>query len=192
MNRILILAVVAMMTMMTVNAQSLAGRTYYNANILAGEMNKKLKEVDQKIPEIRAEKYAKYEKEKGRKPTAAEKAKLDKEVDDAVAQAKALAKGASTAITVEFKTEKNAVMKADMKISEDAMKAAGIGWLKRKALKAALAVAPSSSKATYVVKGDLIILDDGEEKDTLRLSSDGKYLYGKFEKDVNFKLTRTK
>ena len=79
-----------------------------------------------------------------------------------------------------------------MKISDDAMKAAGIGWLKRKAMKAALAVAPSSNKATYVMKGDLIILDDGEEKDTLRLSSDGKFLYGKFEKDVNFKLTRTK
>ena len=192
MKRMLILVVVAMMTMMTVNAQSLAGRTYYNANILAGEMNKKLKEVDQKIPEIRAEKYAKFEKEKGHKPTAAEKAKLDKEVDDAIAQAKALAKGASTAITIEFKTEKDAVMKADMKISEDAMKAAGIGWLKRKALKASLAVAPSSNKATYVVKGDLIILNDGKEKDTLRLSSDGKYLYGKYEKDVNFKLTRTK
>ena len=192
MKRRLILVVVAMMTMMTVNAQSLAGRTYCNANILAGEMNKKMKEVDQKIPEIRAEKYAKFEKEKGHKPTAAEKAKLDKEVDDAIAQAKALAKGASTAITIEFKTEKDAVMKADMKISEDAMKAAGIGWLKRKALKASLAVAPSSNKATYVVKGDLIILNDGKEKDTLRLSSDGKYLYGKYEKDVNFKLTRTK
>ena len=192
MKRILILVVVAMMTMMTVNAQSLAGRTYYNANILAGEMNKKLKEVDQKLPEIRAEKYAKFEKEKGHKPTAAEKAKLDKEVDDAIAKTKILAKGATTAITVEFKTEKNAVMKADMNVSDDAMKAAGIGWLKRKAMKAALAVAPSSTKATYVVKGDLIILDDGEEKDTLRLSSDGKYLSGKFEKDINFKLTRTK
>ena len=192
MKRMLILVVVAMMTMMTVNAQSLAGRTYYNANILAGEMNKKMKEVDQKIPEIRAEKYAKFEKEKGHKPTAAEKAKLDKEVDDAIAQAKALAKGASTTITIEFKTEKDAVMKADMNVSDDAMKAAGIGWLKRKALKASLAVAPSSNKATYVVKGDLIILNDGKEKDTLRLSSDGKYLYGKYEKDVNFKLTRTK
>ena len=181
-----------MMTMMTVNAQSLAGRTYYNANILAGEMNKKLKEVDQKIPEIKAKKYAEFEKKNGHKPTATEKTKLDKEVNDAVAQAKALAKGMTTAITVDFKTDKNAVMKADMKVSDDAMKAAGIGWLKRKAMKAALAVAPSSSKATYVVKGDLVILDDGEEKDTLRLSSDGKYLYGKFEKDVNFKLTRTK
>ena len=192
MNRMLILVVVAMMTMMTVNAQSLAGRTYYNANILAGEMNKKLKEVDQKIPEIRAEKYAKFEKEKGHKPTAAEKAKLDKEVDDAIAKTKILAKGATTAITVEFKTEKNAVMKADMNVSDDAMKAAGIGWVKRKAMKAALAVAPSSTKATYVVKGDLIILNDGKEKDTLRLSNDGKYLYGKYEKDINFKLTRTK
>ena len=192
MKRILILAVVAMMTMMTVNAQSLAGRTYHNANILAGELNKKLKEVDQKIPEIKAKKYAEFEKKNGHKPTATEKTKLDKEVNDAVAQAKALAKGMTTAITVDFKTDKNAVMKADMKVSDDAMKAAGIGWLKRKAMKAALAVAPSSSKATYVVKGDLVILDDGEEKDTLRLSSDGKYLYGKFEKDINFKLTRTK
>ena len=181
-----------MMTMMTVNAQSLARRTYHNANILAGELNKKLKEVDQKIPEIKAKKYAEFEKKNGHKPTATEKTKLDKEVNDAVAQAKALAKGMTTAITVDFKTDKNAVMKADMKVSDDAMKAAGIGWLKRKAMKAALAVAPSSSKATYVVKGDLIILDDGEEKDTLRLSSDGKYLYGKFEKDVNYKLTRTK
>ena len=192
MNRMLILVVVAMMTMMTVNAQDLAGRIYYNANILAGELNKKLKEVDQKIPEIKAQGYAKFEKKNGRQPTAAEKAKLEKELNETVAQAKAVAKGMTTAITVEFKTEKNAVMKADVKISDDAMTDAGIGWLKRKAMKAALAVAPSSSKATYVVKGDLIILDDGEEKDTLRLSSDGKFLYGKFEKDVNFKLTRTK
>lgn len=186
------LVVVAVMTMMTVNAQSLTGRTYYNANILAGEMDKKIKEVEQKIPQIKAEGYAKFEKKNGRQPTAAEKAKLEKEVNEAVAQAKALAKGMTTAITVEFKTAKDAVMKADIKISEDALKAAGIGWLKRKALKAALAVAPSSDKVTYVVKGDLIIVDDGEEKDTLRMSSDGKYLYGKFEKDVNFKLTRTR
>ena len=192
MNRMLILVVAAMMTTMTVNAQSLAGRTYYNANILSGEMGKKLKEMDQKIPEIRTGKYAKFEKEKGRKPTAAEKVKLDKEVDEAIAQTKILAKGATTAITVDFKTDKNVVMKADVKVSDDAMKAAGIGWLKRKAMKAALAVAPSSTKATYVVKGNLIIIDDGEEKDTLRLSTDGKYLYGKFEKDINFKLTRKK
>ena len=192
MNRMLILVVAAMMTTMTVNAQGLAGRTYYNANILSGEMGKKLKEMDQKIPEIRTGKYAKFEKEKGRKPTAAEKAKLDKEVDAAIAKTKILAKGATTAITVEFKTEKDVVTKADVKVSDDAMKAAGIGWLKRKAMKAALAVAPSSTKATYVVKGNLVILDDSGEKDTLRLSTDGKYLYGKFEKDINFKLTRTK
>ena len=191
-RRILILVVVATMTMMTVNAQNLTGRIYYNANILAGELNKKLKEVEQQIPKIKAEGYAKFEKKNGRKPTEAEKAKLEKEINDAIAQAKALAKGMKTAVTVEFKTEKNALMKADMQISEDAMKAAGIGWLKRKAMKAALAVAPSTEKVTYVQKGDLIIVNDGEEKDTLRLSSDGKYLYGKFEKDVDFKLTRTK
>ena len=197
MNRILILAVVAMMTMMTVNAQNLTGRTYYNANILAGEMDKKIKEVEQKIPQIKAEGYAKFEKKNGRQPTAAEKAKLEKEVNEAVAQAKALAKGMTTAITVEFKTAKDAVMKADIKISEDALKAAGIGWLKRKAIKAAMAMTPSVD-VKYTIKDYLLFYTDEDgEKDTLRISPDGKYIYGTYrdkDKNKNYKytLTRTK
>lgn len=67
-----------------------------------------------------------------------------------------------------------------------------MGWLKRKAIKAALAIAPSKSTCTYLVKDNQIILDDDGEKDTLTISADGKYLYGKFDKKTGFKLTRTK
>lgn len=102
----------------------------------------------------------------------------------------AVRKGLKTAITVEFKTEKNATMKVNMKVSDDVLKAAGIPWLKRKAMKAALAVAPSTMKATYEVKGNLVILNDDGELDTLRLSADGKQLYGTFDKKTPFTLTR--
>ena len=93
----------------------------------------------------------------------------------------------------EKSNKKNMVLKADIKISDEAMKAAGIGWLKRKAMKAALAVAPSSEKGTYVVKGQQIIMTDSDgEKDTLMLSQDGQYLSGKMDGDTPFKLKRQK
>ena len=97
----------------------------------------------------------------------------------------------STKITVEFKNDKEVVMDADVRISDEAMKLAGISWVKRKAMKLAMAAMPKSN-CTYVVIGKQIIFDDGSEKDTLRLSDDGKYLYGKFDKKTNFKLTRIK
>ena len=42
------------------------------------------------------------------------------------------------------------------------------------------------------MKGNMVIFDEDDDKDTLRLSNDGKYLYGKLDKKTNFKLTRTK
>ena len=83
---------------------------------------------------------------------------------------------------------------ADTKISDEALKAAGYGWLKRKAMKAALAVAPSSQKGTYIVKNNMVIMADKDnEKDTLNISQDGKYITGKLDKkDRPFKLIRTK
>ena len=171
---------------------NLAGRTYYNANIMADEMNKMMQEIDQKVSQAKANGYAKFEQKKGRKPTEKEKAVLEKEINEAVAQARALKKGMTIAITIDFKTERDAVMNADTKISDEAMKAAGVGWLKRKAMKAALALAPSNSKCTYIVKKNQIILDEGGEKDTLTISADGKYLYGKYDKKTSFKLTRKK
>lgn len=170
---------------------SLAGHTYYNANIMAEELNKATKDIDKELAKARTEAITKFEKEKGRKPTEAEKAEIDDNLKEARAMFNALKTGLKTTITIEFKNEKDMVMKADMSISDDALKAAGVGWLKRKAMKAALAAAPSSQKGTYKIVGKSVIVDDGNEKDTLRLSDDGKYLFGKFE-DTEFKLTRTK
>jgi len=170
-------------------AQSLTGRVYYNANILSEKMNEA---ISKSMPEAKAEAIAKQEKEKGRKLTDAEKAEVEKKVQEAQIKAGEVMKGMKTAITVEFKSETQAVMKMDMSIDENAMKQAGVGWAKRKALKAALALAPSTQKAKYVVKGNLVIMDPNEEPDTLRLSDDGKYIYGKFDETTNFKLTRTK
>ena len=54
-------------------------------------------------------------------------------------------------------------------------------------------VAPSSEEGTYVLKDKMVIVTDkNNEKNTLRLSDDGNYLYGKFDKETDFKLTRTK
>lgn len=182
----------ALFSISIAQAQSLVGRTYYNANIMAGEINKALDELNSKMGEARTAAIAKFEDKKGRKPTAAELADIDKQLAEGKALMEAVRKGMKTALTVEFKSDTKAVMKADMDISEEAMKAAGVSWVKRKAMKAALAVAPSTESFNYRVNSNLIIFDDGNESDTLRLSTDGKYLTGKFDKKTSFKLTRTK
>ena len=170
-------------------AQSLVGRTYYNANIMSEKLNDALNEA---MPEARADAIAKEEKEKGRKLTDAEKAEIDKKIEESLKKADIVMKGMKTAITVEFKSEKQAVMTMDLQIDEDALKKAGVGWAKRKAMKAVLALAPTTEKSEYILKGNLVIMDPKDEPDTLRLSDDGKYLYGKFDKKTDFKLTRTK
>ena len=176
------------------NAQStdLTGRVYYNKNIMADELNELTKEVDKSSEEARKKAYTEGEKKLGRKLTNDEKAELEKKLTEARQMTEALKKGTSMAITVEFKSATDAVMKMDMKVSDEALKAAGVSWLKRKAMKAALAVAPSSEKIKYEVKGKLIITTDSEGKDTLTLSADGKHLYGKTDKNEKFTLTRTK
>jgi hypothetical protein len=170
-------------------AQSLVGRAYYNANILAEKMNEAISKA---LPEAKADAIAKQEKEKGRKLTDAEKAEVNKKLDEAQAKANAAMKGIKTAITVEFKSETQAIMKTNMSVNEEALKQAGVNWAKRKALKAAMAIMPSTEKTKYLVKGNLVIMDPDDEPDTLRLSDDGKYLYGKFDEKTSFKLTRTK
>ena len=113
MNRIYLWLLTALLVFSTVgvNAQTgLAGRTYYNANIMAETMNNATKDMDKKMAEARAKR-----------------------------------------------------------------------------------VAPSSEEGTYVIKDKMVIVTDkNNEKDTLRLSDDGNYLYGRFDKETDFKLTRTK
>ena len=172
---------------------NLSGRTYYNANIMAEDLNATSKDIDKKLADARVRAYAKIEQEKGRKPNEKEKAAIEKELQKAAEVSKAVKNGGITIkIKIDFTSDKDMVMDAESKVTEEVLKAAGVSWLKRKAMKAALSLAPSKIKGTYVVNGNMVIFDEDGEKDTLTLSPDGKYLYGKYDKKRNFKLTRTK
>lgn len=169
---------------------SLVGRVYYHPNIMADEMKNMQKEADSKVEEGIREEVAKAEKKKGRPLTAEEKTEVKKKAEEARKVAEALMKGTKTAITVTFKTENELSMQMKLQVDEEALKNAGIGWAKRKALKSAIALLPSSQKMKYSVKDNLIICSDGSDKDTLTISADGKYLYGKMDEKTKFKLTR--
>lgn len=170
---------------------NLTGRVYYNANIMSAQFDDELKKLEKDIAAKKAEAIAEAEKKRGRKLTAAETAKLNSEIDKGMKQAKSVMNGMKTAITLEFKSATEVVMKMDMNIDDDAMKAAGIPWLKRKAMKAALAIGPSSQKDTYVVKGNQVIVGTGKDQDTMTLSADGKTITGTMD-GKKFTLTRTK
>lgn len=185
---------IALLLLAAVGAQaqtSLVGRVYHHPNILTDELNKLTTEANKDMKKDVDKAIKKAEEKKGRKLTAEELAELNKEVEEAQKMLKALKEGMKTAVTITFKDEKTMVMKADMKIDDEVMKKAGIPWAKRKMMKVAMAVAPSE-KASYERKGNLIIVKDDDEVDTLRLSDDGKYLSGKMDKDTPFRLTLVK
>ena len=170
---------------------NLTGRVYYNANIMASEFDEKLKELDKEIANKRTETIAAMEKKKGRKLTASEEAELNKELNQAMNKAKTMMKeGMKTAVTMEFKSAKEVVMKMEMKVDDAVLKAAGVSWIKRKAMKAAMALSPSQ-KETYVVKGNQVIIGTGKDQDTMTLSADGKTLTGTMD-GKKFTLTRMK
>ena len=170
---------------------NLTGRVYYNANIMASEFDEKLKELDKEIASKRTETIAAMEKKKGRKLTAAEEAELTKELNQAMNKAKTMMKeGMKTAVTMEFKSAKEVVMKMEMKVDDAVLKAAGVSWIKRKAMKAAMALSPSQ-KETYVMKGNQVIIGTGKDQDTMTLSADGKTITGTMD-GKKFTLTRTK
>ena len=185
---------IALLLLAAVGAQaqtSLVGRVYHHPNILTDELNKLTADANKDMKKDVDKAIKKAEEQKGRKLTAEELAELNKKVEEAQKMMKALKDGMKTAVTITFKDEKTMVMKADMKIDDEVMKKAGIPWAKRKMMKVAMAVAPSE-KASYERKGNLIIVRDDKEVDTLRLSDDGKYLSGKMDKDTPFRLTLIK
>ena len=167
---------------------SLVGSLYENGNIMADEMNKVKNELTNSSDSIRAATIAKAEKDKGRALTAAERAEVDKQM----VQAQAVMDAMKTGVSVEFTSAQELVMHLKVELDDNILKNVGISWAKRKVMKAAIAAMPSKHKAKYVVQGNLIITDDGSEKDTMRLSDDRKYLYGQLDPEKKFKLTKTK
>lgn len=188
----IVLTIVAIMTAISVDAQTnLTGRVYHNPNIMANMMDQEVN-IDKKIAEARNEAIAKMEKKKGRKLTKEELAMINKKLAEIKKQAGAAKKCMSTAITVEFTSATNLVMRQKTRVDDEALKIMGVGWLKRKALKASLALMPESQDAKYEVKGNKVIVIDDKDRDTLTISNDGNTLSGIFDKKTKYILKRTK
>lgn len=191
-STVIIAFIVLMMANASVSAQtSLKGRVYHNPNIMEKVMNQEA-DIDKEIAEARAKAIAKKEKEKGRKLTQKETAELDKAMADAKKQAQIAIKALTMALTIEFTSATDVVMKQKTKVDDDALKTMGVGWLKRKAIKASIALMPESHKVKYEVKGNKVIVIDDKDRDTLTLSNDGKTLSGTFDKNTKYTLKRTK
>lgn len=185
-SRSIIIIVLCAMTAMAchINAQgSLKGQTFSNPNIFASTWDSEI--TGQRAKAIR---YA--ENKKGRKLTTEEMAKVDKAIAEARKKAAALKDGISMSITVTFLSDTELKMHNDIRVNDEALKATGMGWLKRKALKASLSVMPKTMKEKYVRKGQLIIMSPDDDPDTLRLSTNGGQLTGRFDKTTVFILNR--
>ncbi len=193
MKKFLAMAIVAMMTALSAEAQtSLVGREYHNPNI----MSDIYKDIDRQVADMKAKALVKLEEKKGRKLTEAEMKEFKELIGKEESKLRAMKNGTSMAMTVTFKNDKTAVVKAKMKMTDEAMKAADIGWLKRKALKAAMAVMPAIDMP-YIIKGNMVILQDEEENDTLYISADRNSLSGiyrgkKKSENIHYTLARTK
>lgn len=171
---------------------NLSGRTYHHPDIMAEGMKAYEKDLEKKMAEVVGQEIAKAENKKGAPLSADEKAQIKSKQDEAIKFSLAVMKATKTAMTATFKSDTELVMQADITLDEDALKAAGLGWAQRKALKAAISLTPSTQKMSYTTKDNLVFCNDGAERDTLALSDDGNYLYGEFEEGKTFKLTRTK
>lgn len=193
MKKFLVMAIVAMMTALSAEAQtSLVGREYHNPNI----MSDIYKDIERQVADMKAKALVKIEEKKGRKLTEAEMKEFKELIGKEESKLRAMKNGTSMAMTVTFKNDKTAVVKAKMKMTDEAMKAADIGWLKRKALKAAMAVMPAADMP-YIIKGNMVILQDEEENDTLYISADRNSLSGiyrgkKKSENIHYTLARTK
>ena len=63
----------------------------------------------------------------------------------------------SVAITAEFTSPTDIVLKQKGTVDENGLKAAGVGWLKRKSLKMALKMAPEAEKEVLETSKRLLV-----------------------------------
>lgn len=192
MKKFLAMAIVAMIALSAEAQTSLVCREYHNPNI----MSDIYKDIDRQVADMKAKALMKMEKKKCRKLTEAEMKEFNEKIGKEESKLRAMKNGTSISMTVTFKNDKTAVVKSKVKMTDEAMKAADIGWLKRKALKAAMAIIPAEDMP-YIIKNNMVILQDEEENDTLYISDDGKSLTGiyrgkKKKEDIHYTLARTK
>ena len=159
---------------------NLAGQTFANSNI--GFNINDLAGVDIMMATQRDSLINVKEKDLGRKLTAQETAKIDEKFEEGKKIMAAFQKAVRMGITVSFKSASEIEMKMDTAIDDKPLKAAGVGWFQRNAMKAAFKMMPKSMKERYIRKGNLIIVSPNSDPDTLRLSGDGRQLLGKILK----------
>ncbi|MBR0036294.1 MAG: energy transducer TonB [Bacteroidales bacterium] len=94
-------------------------------------------------------------------------------------------------VNVNFKTENKLVLTKFFSVDETPLKEAGWDSQTRKSFKNRMPHSHSKEKFTYKVVGSRILLENSNKRDTLRISSDGRFLYGKIN-NLEYKLTRIK
>ena len=174
---------------------SLKGRVYHHPNIMTTMFEHDI-DVDKEVAEAKKKSIAEAEKKKGRKLTQAELNELNKDLAKKKGEIKKKVEEVKNAIvmamTIEFTSATDAVIKMNGKVNEDALKRLGIGWMKRKALKTYISMTPERQDVKYEVNGNQVILIDKKERDTMTLGNDGNTLSGVYNKDTKFTLKRTK
>lgn len=168
----------------------LKGRVYYSGDIIAEKLDAAVKEIEQNRPQLRAEAICKLEEKKGRKLNAAEMESIDSELDEKLEKAKLKRASTSMSLTITFTRDNELAMKPNKKIDDEVLKHAGLNWIKRKSLMVTSMMTTKSNKVIFFRKGNHIITK-AETPDTLQISEDGKFIYGKFD-GIPFTLTRTK
>lgn len=132
----------------------------------------------------------KREKELGRELTEADMEKLAEDMAQGMGTLKSLQLISTISVTVKFLPDSKAELKMKVSLKEDLLKEAGVNWIQRKTMKTMLGMLSNTVKGRYVRKGNLIIISPGKDPDTLRLSPDGRKLYGKVEEGFPYTLTR--
>ena len=121
-STVIIAFIALMMANASASAQtSLNGRVYHHPNIMEKVMEKEA-DLDKEIAEAQAKAIAKKEKEKGRKLKQKETAEVDKATANAKKQAEVAKKALTVAITIEFTSATDVVMKQNTKVDDEALK----------------------------------------------------------------------
>ena len=173
MKRFLMMAFVALMIAASIEAQtSLAGRVYYNGNL----MEKELSEVKKEAKGL--EKEAKTAEEK-----------------EEVKGVQAILNAVVAKMTVKFIDDKTVELSIDSKFDEEKAKQGGASWLMRKMVKMKMGKGKSEKgQTTYTVNGRKVIINSVKKKGktkTYELSEDGKTLTFT-DKDRSMTLKRIK
>lgn len=160
----------------TASAQTpLAGRVYDNPNIMRQMLGSA--EAERRLDSLKTLAVDRFTEENGRQPDASEMEEIDRKVAEARQQVEMFRKAVETGITVEFTSETEYTVRMKMRVDEDALKAMGVSWARRKAMKAAISLMPEKETLKFFRKENMIITT-AAEPDTLYLSPDGNQLSG--------------